>query len=112
MHAEVAATGLGHPQPVEALGRVGELDAARQVDAAALSALGFDLPVQVHRVLLQSGNVRIAVQRVHAAGRVPGAAGSQLCLLDQDHVGPSRLGEVVEHAGADDSAADHHDLCR
>ena len=74
VHAQVAAAGLRHAQPVETLGRVGQLEAAGEVDAAVLAGLGLDLLVQVHRVLLQAGHVRVAVQRVHAAGGVPGAA--------------------------------------
>ena len=37
VHAEVTAARLGHPQPVEPLRRVRQLQAARQVDAAVLA---------------------------------------------------------------------------
>ena len=73
--------------------------------------LGLDLLVQVDRVLLQASHVGVAVQRVHPAGRVPRGAGRQLLALEQDDVGPTRLGEVVEHAGADDAASDDDHLC-
>ena len=75
------------------------------------AALGLDLLVQVHGVLLQASDVGVAVERVHATRRVPRAAGSELLALEQHHVGPAGLGEVVEHAGADDAATDHDDLC-
>ena len=72
--------------------------------------LGLDLLVQLDRVLLQPRDVRVAVQRVHATGRVPRRAGGQLLAFEQHDVGPAGLGEVVEHAGADDTAADDDDL--
>ena len=63
---------------------------------------------KLHRVGLQLGDVGIAVQRVEAAGGVPGRAGSQLRALDQHDVGPAGLGQVVEHRAANDAAADHN----
>ena len=110
LHAEVPAAGLGHAQPVEALAVVGEHQPAGQVDRAVLARPGLDLPVQLDRVLLQLGDVGIAVQRVHAAGRVPRRAGRQLLALDEHDVGPAGLREVEEDGGADDATADHHDL--
>ena len=111
MHAEVAPAGLGHAQPVESLGSVGQHQPAGQVDAALLARLGLDLPVEIDRVLLQAGDVGVTVQRVHSTGGVPRRPGGQLLALQQHHVGPARLGEVVEHAGADDTASDDDHLC-
>ena len=110
VHAEIAAAGLGHAQPVETHGRVRQLQTTGQVDAAVLAGLCLDLLVQVHRVLLEAGHVRVAVERVHAAGRVPRGAGRELLSLQQNDVSPPCFGEVVENACADDAAADHHDL--
>ena len=53
VHAEVAAAGLGHAQPVQALLGVGEHQPAGQVDAAVLAGLALDLLVELDRVLLQ-----------------------------------------------------------
>ena len=89
----------------------GERDAARQVDRAVLAGTLLDLLVELHRVLLELGDVGVAVERVHAARRVPGRAGGQLLALDQHHVGPAVLGEVEQHRRADDATSDHHDLC-
>ena len=110
VHAEVAAARLGHLQPVEALGRAGEHDAAGDVHAAGLAGDLLDLLVELDRVLLQLRDVRVAVDRVHAARRVPGRARGQLGALDQHHVLPARLGQVVEHARAHHATADHRHL--
>ena len=59
-----------------------------------------------------SGDVRVAVERVHAAGRVPGRAGRQLAPLEEHDVGPAGLRQVVQHAGADHAATDDDDLGR
>src|SRR5258706_7766144 len=45
---------------------------------------------------------------MHAPGRVPGRTGCQFTLFEQQHIGPTDLGQVVERAGADDSAANDH----
>ena len=75
LHAQVAAPGVGHPQPVEPLGRVGQHHAAWHVDAAVLAGGPLDLGVQLHRVALEAGHVGIAVEGVHAARAVPGGPG-------------------------------------
>ena len=49
-----------------------------------------DLLVELDRVFLQLGDVGVAVERVHAAGGVPGRAGGQLVALDQHDVVSSR----------------------
>jgi hypothetical protein len=67
-----------------------------------------DLAVQIDRVLLQLRDVWIAVDRVHAPGRVPGRAGGQLIALEQQRIGAAELPQVVEHRAADHAAADHH----
>ena len=63
VHAEVAAARHGHPQPVDALRRPGQEQAAAHVNAAGDAGDRLDLLVQVDRVLLQAGDVRVAVQR-------------------------------------------------
>ena len=109
VHAEVAAAGLGHLQPVHPLGRTGQHDAAGNVHAARLPGDLLELLVEVDRVLLQLGDVGIAVHGVHAARGMPGRARCQLVALDQQHVLPTRLGQVIQDTGAHDASADHHD---
>ena len=72
IHAEIAAACLRHLEPVDSRGCAGEHDAAGDVHAARLTGNPLDLLVEIDRVLLQLGDVRIAVDRVHAAGGVPG----------------------------------------
>ena len=54
------------------------IDAAGDVHAAGLARDVLDLLVELDRVLLQLGDVGIAVDRVHAARGVPGRARGQL----------------------------------
>ena len=110
LHAEVAAAGDGHPQEVHPGLVAREHQAAGQVDRAVLAGLLLDLLVELDRVLLEPGDVRVAVERVHPAGRVPGRAGRQLAPLEEHDVGPAGLREVVEHAGADHAPTDHDHL--
>ncbi len=74
LHPEVAATGDGHPEEVHPRLVAGEHQPAGQVDRAVLAGLLLDLLVQLDRVLLEPRHVRVAVERVHPAGRVPGGA--------------------------------------
>ena len=70
--------------------------------------IALDLLVQLDGVLLELRDIRVAVHRVHAARGVPGRAGGQFRPLDQEHVLPAGLGQVIQDAGADHAAADHH----
>ncbi len=111
VHAQIAAPGLGHAQPIQPFRSVGQHQPAWQVDAALLAGFRLDLPVEIDRVLLQARHVGVAVQRVHPARGMPRGTRGQLLALQQHDVGPTRLGEVVEHAGADDTASYHDHLC-
>ncbi len=110
VHAEIAAARHGHAQPVDPLGRAGQHQAAGDVHAARNAGNRFDLLVQLDRVLLQLGDVRIAVDGVHAARRVPGRTGREFRALEQQHVLPARFREVIQHARAHDAATDHRHL--
>ena len=110
LHPEVAAARMGHAEPVHALGGVGQHHTTGDVDTAVLTRHLLDLLVQLDRVLLQLGDVGIAVEGVHPTGGVPGRPGGQLGAFHEHHVGPAGLGEVVEHGGADDATADDDDL--
>ena len=109
VHAQVPAARLGHPQEVHPHARVRQHDAAGQVDAAVLPGDLLDLAVELDRVLLELGHVRIAVEGVHPTGRVPGGPRGELPALEQDHIGPAGPRQVVQNAAADDAAADDDD---
>ena len=111
VHAgEIAAAGVRRPEKIQPLRRAGEHQAADQMDAAGLAGDRLDLLVQPDGVVLQLGDVGVAVEGVHAAGGVPGRPRGQLVALQQHDVAPAGLGQVVEHAAADDAAADDDDL--
>jgi hypothetical protein len=111
LHAEVAAARLRHLQPVHALAGAGQHDAPGHVHTAGLFGDALDLLVEIDGVLLQLGDVRVAVDGVHAAGGVPGRAAGELAALDQQHVLPAGLGEMVEDARPHHAAADDHHPC-
>jgi hypothetical protein len=80
------------------------------VHAAGLAGYLLDLLVEADGVLLQLGDIGIAVHRVHAARGMPGRARGELGAFDEQHVLPTRLGQMIQNTGADDAAADHHDF--
>jgi hypothetical protein len=77
------------------------------VQAASLAADLLQLVVETDRIALQCRHVGVGVKRVEAARGMPGRAGGQLRALDEQHVTPAQLGQVVEHAAPDHAAADH-----
>ena len=109
---EVAAAAAGGLEVVEPVLRIGEHQAAGEVDAAGLPGDFLDLLVDLEGVVLELGDVGVGVERVHAPRRMPGGAGGELGALQQDDVLPAVPGEVVEDAATDDSAADdgHSDV--
>ena len=95
IHAEIPAARLGHLQPIEPLAGSGQHEAAGDVHAAGLAGNPFDFLVQLDGVLLQLGDIGIAVDGVHAPRRMPGRTRGQFGALDQQHVLPARLGQVI-----------------
>ncbi len=109
--AVLDADGLEDPirrlQPLPARRRGSEGDAAGHVQADGLAGLALDLREQVDGVGLQPRHVRVRVERVDAARRVPGRPGGQYRSLDQAHVTPAVTRQVIEHRSADHAAADY-----
>ena len=93
-------------EEVHAIRGGGDGEAADVVQAAGLAGDGFQLLVELDRVALERRHVGVGVQRVEAARRVPRGSGGELRALDQHDVLPAELGQMVEHAAADDAAAD------
>ncbi|MCY1380851.1 hypothetical protein D9M69_687080 [compost metagenome] len=52
----------------------------------------------------------MAAQLADEAGGVPGGATAQLALLQENHVPPAELGQVIGERAADDAAADDDNL--
>jgi hypothetical protein len=110
LHPEVPPARDGHPEEVHPGLVAGEHQAAGQVDRAVLARLLLDRLVQLDRVLLEPRDVRVAVEGVHAPGRVPRGARRELPPLEEEDVGPAGLRQVVQDAGADDAPTDDDDL--
>ena len=100
--------GGGPSQLGHAVLRAGDRDSAAAPEAGAQAGLLLEPLVQLAGVLDQPGSVLRGAQLADQAGRVPGGAAGQLPLLEQQHVGPAQLGQVVGDAGADHAAADDH----
>src|SRR5262249_19036656 len=96
-HAEIAGARADELETVELALSRGEHQAAVGMQRARLTGERLDLAIQVDGVLLQARDVRFAVERVHAAGRVPRRAGRQLALFDEERIRPADLGEVIQH---------------
>src|SRR6185312_13588234 len=106
LHAEIAGAGADELQTVELSGCRCEHETAVRVQPTRLARQRLDLAVEVDRILLQLGDVRLAIERVHAAGCMPRRAGRELALLEEQNVLPADPGEVVKHAGADHPTPD------
>ncbi len=89
----------------------GEPDAARRVPAGRLPGLRLEAGVQVVAVGMDLGQVVVGDEARALAGRVPGGAGGQFALLDQDRVRPALQGEAVEQADPHDPPAHDDDAC-
>ena len=110
LDAEIAALGDKVAQPVHPGRRGGQHDAAGQMHAGRLAGKLLDLLVEADRVFLQLGDVRIAIDRVHAAGGMPCRAGCQLVALQQHHIAPTVPRKMEQHGAADHTAANHYSL--
>ncbi len=72
LHAKITAFRMGKSQEIHALRGVGHHHPTRQVEAAGLAGKLFDLLVELHRIGLQLRDVRVAVERMETARRMPG----------------------------------------
>ncbi len=106
-HAEVARARADEPQAVElarrsprASGR--RSDAARTTAPTAASISRYRSIVYFCRREMLASPLKVCMPP--AACQVE--PGGELALLQQQHIGPADLRQVIEHAGADDAAAD------
>ena len=94
---------LVHAVAVEREADVGDL-----AEADVLAGLRLERLVERDRVFVDLADRVAHVEQRQQAGGVPGRAGGQLLALDQHHVRPALLGQMIERRDADRAAADHH----
>src|SRR3984957_1861496 len=105
-HAKVAGARADELQTVEFALRRREHEAAVRMQPAGLAGQRLDLAIQVNRIFLQPRDIRLAVEGVHPARRMPGGTRGQFALFDEHDVGPADLGQVIERACARHAATD------
>src|SRR5262245_37679759 len=90
----------------------GGLDESALAKPRALAGLGLEPRVEIARVLahLRRG-LRRRAERDDEPRRVPRGARCQAIALDQDHVGPAHVREVICDGTSDHTAADHDGAC-
>jgi hypothetical protein len=88
----------------------GGLDHADRSESGRLPGLCLEPRVEVAGVEpdVRAG-LRGRPEAGHQAGRVPGRPGGEAVPLQHDDIGPSGMGQVVGHRGADDPATDDDD---
>ncbi len=88
----------------------GRLDEADRLEPGGLPGLLLESRVQVARVQPDRGRgLRRRPEAGHQACGVPRGAAGEAVALEQDHVGPAGVGEVVGDGAADHTSADHDD---
>ena len=93
---------------VHPVARRREAQVAGDVEADFLPGLLRQALVEVDRILVQLADRVAHVEERQEPGGVPRRSRRELRALEQHHVGPALLRQMVERADADDSAADHH----
>ena len=89
-----------------ALGRARDQHRAALLPAGRLPGLGFELLIELGRILHEPRHVLVRAQLPDQSGRMPGRAAGQPPLLQQHDVAPAVLGQVIGDRAADDAAAD------
>ncbi len=95
---------------LEAVGIGRHLDEAHGLESGRQSGLRLQPAVEIARVLphLRRG-LRGGAERHHEPGGVPGRSGREPVALEEHHVGPAEVGEVVRERGTDHATADDDD---
>src|SRR5262249_37058874 len=109
-HAEGARHGGAAAQLVPALLVGGDGKAAVLLVAGGLAGLALQGLVEVDGGFVELGGGGGVGHGPHQAGGVPGGAAGELLALEQQHVLPAELGQVIGERAADDAAADDDDL--
>ena len=78
--------------------------------AAGLAGNRLDFLIKLDGILLEFGDIRITIDRVDTARRVPGGTGGQLGPLKQHNILPAGFCQVIQNTGTDNTAANHNYL--
>jgi len=108
-HADRVGNRLAVMELVYALWRHRQAEAPTAAQIDCLSRLGFEPFVQIEAVLQQFHDVPARIELGAEAGRVPGRATGEFVRLDQHHVAPPELGQVIQKAAARNSATNDDD---
>ena len=102
--AHLEAAGAAHrglaPELGEAALGAREADAAVLLESGRLPGLGLEAPVQLGGVAREARQVRGRAQLADQAGGVPGGPGGQPLALEQHHVPPAELGQMIGDASS------------
>ena len=88
----------------------GDRDRAVLFEAGGLTGFGLQLLEQPRRVFGKLREIAGGAQLADKSGGMPGGARGQLLALEEHHVGDAELGEMIGERGADDAAANDHDV--
>ncbi len=94
-------------KPVHFLVGGGEAEAAAGGATTRLPGELLELRIELGAVHVHLGHVERAVEVRTLSGGMPGGAGGEFALLEQNDVGPAFEGEVVEQPHAHDAASDN-----
>ena len=107
-HAEIAGAAAQQLQRIHLALAGRQHQPAIRVQPARLARQVLKLAVKIDGVFLQPRDIGIAVERVHAARRMPGGPRRQFGFFEQHHIAPADFGQMIEHARPDHAAADDH----
>ena len=89
LHAQITTARLRHFEPVNPLRCSGKHQPAGHMHAAGLPRNLFDLFVEIDRVLLQFGDVGVAVDGMHTACGMPSRTRREFRAFNEQHVLPA-----------------------
>ena len=81
-------------------------EGADHLHAGRDTRLGLQRGVEIGRVFREPGHVLRGAELADQPGRMPGGAAGELLALQEDHIGPAQLGEVVGERASRDATAD------
>ena len=91
LDADALIDAVGRLQPFPAIRRTGQRQASGHMHANRLAAFLFNFAEKVNRVGLQRRNVRIGIQRMDTARRMPARPSRQDRPFDQRDIRPTHL---------------------